>query len=345
VTRPFSDLESGFCRSWCQRGGHWSRHGAGGPHSALPIRSAASRPRAGMTWLYVSVVVRICAWPSTSMTTRGCTPSDSSSLAAVCRPSWRRTSRTPASCSRAFHACQSDFRSVGRPLACANQQAWSIQVSPGAGRALNAALGLAVLVLGLSLLYVARTLVGSLQAADVLVVPMSFLSSFLLWTSVPWLLLERRIAWRRFILAGALTAVCATAYGVASTVYMPRQLASYSERYGLFGVTLALIGWLLGMALIVVAATAVAAELDRAPEPWVRWIRRAIGVEPVLVAAVPGEEMLRTGPALSSSSSVSPPSGTSPRRWAGGKGLHTGRVRRRSDGWATVGATRGLIVG
>ena len=97
LTRPFSDSESGFRRFWCQRGGHWSRHGAGGPHSALPIRSAASRPRAGMTWLYVSVVVRICAWPSTSMTTRGCTPSDSSSVAAVCRPSWRRTSRTPAS--------------------------------------------------------------------------------------------------------------------------------------------------------------------------------------------------------------------------------------------------------
>jgi hypothetical protein len=48
-----------------------------------------------MTWLYVSVVVRICAWPSTSMTARGCTPSDSSSVAAVCRPSWSRTWRTP----------------------------------------------------------------------------------------------------------------------------------------------------------------------------------------------------------------------------------------------------------
>jgi membrane protein len=194
------------------------------------------------------------------------------------------------------------------------QQAWSLQAPAGAGRALNAALGLAVLVLGLSLLYVARTLVGSLPAADVLVVPLSFLSSFVLWTAVPWLLLERRIAWRRFIPAGALTAVCATVYGVASTVYMPRQLASYSERYGLFGVTLALIGWLLGMTLIVVAATAVAAELDRAPDPWVRRIRRAIGIEPVPIPAVPGEEMLRTGPALSSSSSVPPPSGTSPRR-------------------------------
>jgi hypothetical protein len=125
----------------CSAGGRtWSSHyGAGGPQSALPIRSAASRPRAGMTWLYVSVVVRICAWPSTSMTTRGCTPSDSSSVAAVCRPSWRRTSRTPASCRRAVHACQSDFRSIGRPLACAKTRSWSFQTGPAVMRSSSCA--------------------------------------------------------------------------------------------------------------------------------------------------------------------------------------------------------------
>ena len=51
-------------------------------------------------------------------------------------------------------------------------------------------------------------------------------------------------------------------------------LESYSERYGLFGVTLALVGWLLAISFIVVAATVVAAELDRAPEPWARRLRR-----------------------------------------------------------------------
>src|SRR4029453_1648088 len=102
------------------------------------------------------------------------------------------------------------------------------------------------------------------------VTPVSVLSSFLLWSTVPWLLLERRIPWRRFIPAGAMTAACATVYGVLSTVFMPRQLESYSERYGLFGVTLALIGWLLGMALIIVAATAIASELDRDQDRWAR---------------------------------------------------------------------------
>jgi membrane protein len=65
--------------------------------------------------------------------------------------------------------------------------------------------------------------------------------------------------------AGALTAVCAGAYAIATTVYTPRLMATYSQRYGLFGVTLALIGWLLCVALIIVAATVVAAEFDRTP--------------------------------------------------------------------------------
>ena len=51
------------------------------------------------------------------------------------------------------------------------QQAWGLEPSPGVGRALNAAFGLTVLVLGIGLLYLARTLVGWLPAGDVLVAP------------------------------------------------------------------------------------------------------------------------------------------------------------------------------
>jgi uncharacterized BrkB/YihY/UPF0761 family membrane protein len=84
---------------------------------------------------------------------------------------------------------------------------------------------------------------------------------------------------------GVLTSVCTTVYGVASTIYMPRLLETYSLRYGLFGVTLALVGWLLAISFIVVAATAVAAEFDRAPDPWARRIRRRLGIGPSAVEA------------------------------------------------------------
>jgi uncharacterized BrkB/YihY/UPF0761 family membrane protein len=192
------------------------------------------------------------------------------------------------------------------------QQAWGLETAPGVGRALNAALGLTVLVLGISLLYLTRTLVGSLPSGAFLEAPVSVLSNVLLWTSVPWLLLNRRIAWRRLIPAGVLTAMCTSVFGVASTIYMPPLLETYSERYGLFGVTLALIGWLLGIALIVVAATAIAAVFDRAQDPWARRIRRAIRIQSAAAEAMPLEALLLAAPVPPPLSSGRPLAGSSP---------------------------------
>jgi uncharacterized BrkB/YihY/UPF0761 family membrane protein len=88
------------------------------------------------------------------------------------------------------------------------------------------------------------------------------------------------VPWRRLVPTGVLTTVCTTAYGAASVVYMPRLLETYTRRYGLFGVTLALVGWLLAVAFIVVAATVVGAELDRAPEHWAQRLRSRRGAPP-----------------------------------------------------------------
>lgn len=176
--------------------------------------------------------------------------------------------------------------SLTRRLQRMYQQAWSVQPVPGIGRALNAALGLSCLVLGISLLYLARSLLEALPLGEILVAPCSVAASFLLWTTVPWLLLERRVAWRRLVPAGALTATLSSIYGVASTIYMPRLLESYSDRYGLFGVTLALIGWLLCIALIVVASTAVAAEFDRDESVWARGARRALHIDPAVAGGI-----------------------------------------------------------
>jgi membrane protein len=74
-----------------------------------------------------------------------------------------------------------------------------------------------------------------------------------------------------------LAGVTAAVYGVATTVYMQGLMTTYSQRYGLFGVTVAIVGWLLSIALIVVATTVVAAELDRAPDRWARQLRARLG--------------------------------------------------------------------
>lgn len=162
------------------------------------------------------------------------------------------------------------------------RQAWHLEGLPGVvglRGSLNATLGLSALLVELALLALVRTLIGLLPGDWLLGVPLSLLASLVLWTSIPWLLLDRRVHWRRLLPGGLMAAACATAYGIATTIYMPRLIESYSHSYGLFGVTLALVGWLLCISLIIVAAAIIAGELDRAPEPWARWVRLALGAE------------------------------------------------------------------
>jgi membrane protein len=156
--------------------------------------------------------------------------------------------------------------------------AWQLSPLPGVRGPINAALGLGALLIEVSLLYLVRTLVRMLPFDWVFAVPVSVGASLLLWTSIPWLLLDRRVAWRRLLPAGLLTGTCSSLYGVATSIYMPRLMETYSDRYGLFGVTVALVGWLLCISFIVVAATVVAAEFDRSPQPWARAVRRRLGI-------------------------------------------------------------------
>jgi membrane protein len=166
-------------------------------------------------------------------------------------------------------------------------QAWRLEPRTGARATLNAAMGLAALLLQIALLYLLRRLIGALPFSGGAGWPLSLAASLVLWTSVPWLLLDGRIPWRRLLPAGVLTAVCVGVYTLTTGLYMPRLLDSYCRRYGIFGVTLALVGWLLVTALIVIAATVVAAEFDRAQEGWARRLRRALRMQPATGPTAP----------------------------------------------------------
>ena len=157
--------------------------------------------------------------------------------------------------------------------------AWQLPALPGVRGPINAAMGLGALLVEVSLLSLVRTIGRALPLDWLFALPFSVGASLLLWTSIPWLLMDRRIPWRRLLPAGLLAGTCATIYGLATSLYMPRLMESYNERYGLFGVTVALVGWLLCISFIVVAATVVAAELDRHPEPWARRIKAGLGVD------------------------------------------------------------------
>lgn len=128
-------------------------------------------------------------------------------------------------------------------------------------------------MIDIGLLALARSLVRALPFDWLFSLPISLVSGFLLWISIPWLLLDGRVQWRRLVPTGVIATICASVYSLVATVYMPEQMETYSERYGLFGVTLALVGWLLVVSLILVAATVVAAEFDRSQGVFPRWVQ------------------------------------------------------------------------
>ena len=157
-------------------------------------------------------------------------------------------------------------------------QVFRLPARPGIRGSIDAVLGLGALLVGIALLYHTRSLARALPFHWVLGMPVSVCAGIAIWTSMPWLLLNRRIPWQRLLPVGVLAGTAATLYSVATTVYMQRLMTSYSQRYGLFGVTVALVGWLLCIAFIVVATAVIAAELDRAPDTWARRLRARLGV-------------------------------------------------------------------
>ena len=152
-------------------------------------------------------------------------------------------------------------------------ETWQLPPAAGVRSSLYAAVALGALIVELGLLSFIRSLLRQIPFDWALGLSGSLLSSVVVWTSIPWLLLNRRVVWQRLLPAGLLAGGCSTVWGYATTVYMPRLMTSYSERYGLFGVTIALVGWLLCISFILVASAVVAGELDRAPEAWATRIR------------------------------------------------------------------------
>jgi len=171
--------------------------------------------------------------------------------------------------------------SLSRRLQRMYLQAWGLEPIRGVRGSAYAALGLVALLVEIAILSMLRAVLRSIDIGELPGLLPSMLAGTVLWTSIPWLLLDGRIPWRRLLPAGALTGISTTLFGVATTIYMPELIESYSVQYGLFGVTLALVGWLLSISMIVVTATIVAAELDRADESWARRLRSLLGSEPV----------------------------------------------------------------
>ena len=64
---------------------------------------------------------------------------------------------------------------------------------------------------------------------------------------------------------------------MATTIYMPGLVERTVRDFGLFGITIAIIGWLLAVAAVIVAGTVVGAEFDQSSTPWLMRVKARYG--------------------------------------------------------------------
>ena len=81
--------------------------------------------------------------------------------------------------------------------------------------------------------------------------------AFALWLATPYVLLERRIPWKRLVPQALLTAIGIVGVGIWSTIYMPEAISSSAKQFGVVGVSFALLTWLVALSFAIVIATSI----------------------------------------------------------------------------------------
>jgi membrane protein len=81
-----------------------------------------------------------------------------------------------------------------------------------------------------------------------------------LWT--PYVLLARRVTWRRLLPTAAITAAAMLILGVGAAIALPRMLTHNTERYGLIGFTFSIVTFLFVVAAVVIAAAVLGSVID-----------------------------------------------------------------------------------
>ena len=174
--------------------------------------------------------------------------------------------------------------------------AWE-QEKAGIRGGLFAALGLLAMLAEILVLYGLRELVRELSLYWLWALPMSLATGLVLWTSIPYLLLNREVHWRRLLVAGGATALGTSLLALATTVYMEPLVTQYTAEFGLFGITIAMIGWLLAASVVLVSCTAIGAEFDASQGPFLRMVKTRLRLHDPAVE-LPLEDQTRAAAGL-----------------------------------------------
>jgi membrane protein len=153
--------------------------------------------------------------------------------------------------------------SLSRTLQRTYEAAW--ELSPrGLRGTLNGLAALGILLSQIMLLSLLASLLRSVPAGSVLTFLVRAALAVGLWLALQYVLLARRIPWRRLVPGALVAGLGQQLVTAASAVWMPHLITTNTARYGVIGVAFALLSWLLVVAFVLVAAAAVSGELGRA---------------------------------------------------------------------------------
>ncbi|WP_426565552.1 YhjD/YihY/BrkB family envelope integrity protein [Angustibacter sp. McL0619] len=139
------------------------------------------------------------------------------------------------------------------------QLAWDLPPA-GITGTLQSLLGLGLLIGQVVVISWLSGVLEALPGHQGVVVVLHLALASVLWLQVQYLLLSRRIP-RRSLVPGSITAAAGQALvSIYSAIWMPHIIALNSLRYGVIGVTFALLTWLIVVCAGIVAAAVVSAE-------------------------------------------------------------------------------------
>ena len=102
---------------------------------------------------------------------------------------------------------------------------------------------------------------------DVLAFAVSLALSTLMWLWTPYLLVARRVHWRRLLPQALLSAVGLGAVAIGGAIYLPRAIGSASAQFGVLGVAFTLLSLLFAIAFVLVVTAALGATLAETKLP------------------------------------------------------------------------------
>ena len=154
-----------------------------------------------------------------------------------------------------------------RRLQSMYRAAWG-RTRAGMRSTMYAGLGLVAFTVMAGLSFLVRELASRFPLEWLWTIPLTAGVGLVLWTAIPYLLLERQVHWRRLLATGAASAVGMTVLAIGTPIYMPAVMLEATSDFGLFGVTITLLGWLLAAAFILIACVVMGAQFDASDARW-----------------------------------------------------------------------------